>query len=220
MAQRPRCPDGSRAPSATSSREDRVKPRFVCIELLLLPVLEVQIERRLNDRVGHSLQSSPRPSSASYTLPSTHVRRPSPSRDRSPRRRMWHDPAMVVNLAHVLRRAALAHPRLLALARGERRLSDYATLARDVAALAGALRGRLALRPDDRVALVMGNGPAYVELLFACWHAGLAAVPINAKLHPREVDYIVADARAAAAFVTAEHGDTDAALVIDVDSAE
>ncbi len=58
-------------------------------------------------------------------------------------------------------------------------------------ALGAALRGRFALDAGDRVALAMTNTPAYVECLFACWHAGLAAVPINAKLHPLEVRAIL-----------------------------
>jgi long-chain acyl-CoA synthetase len=37
----------------------------------------------------------------------------------------------------------------------------------------------------------MRNHPTYVELLFAAWHAGLVAVPINAKLHARELAYIL-----------------------------
>jgi acyl-CoA synthetase (AMP-forming)/AMP-acid ligase II len=37
----------------------------------------------------------------------------------------------------------------------------------------------------------MKNCPEYAEAMFACWHAGLVAVPINAKLHPRELEYIL-----------------------------
>jgi acyl-CoA synthetase (AMP-forming)/AMP-acid ligase II len=54
-----------------------------------------------------------------------------------------------------------------------------------VARLAGGLRG-LGLEPGARVALVMSNGPEYLPLLFAAWHAGLTAAPMNARLHPRE----------------------------------
>ncbi len=38
-------------------------------------------------------------------------------------------------------------------------------------------------QPDDRVAIAMANHPFYLEVLFAIWHAGLVAVPMNAKLH-------------------------------------
>jgi long-chain acyl-CoA synthetase len=40
-----------------------------------------------------------------------------------------------------------------------------------------------------------------VEAFFACWHAGLAAVPVNAKLHARELAYIL------------EHSDAKLAIV-------
>ncbi len=45
--------------------------------------------------------------------------------------------------------------------------------------------------------------PAYVESLFGCWWAGLVAVPVNAKLHPRELAYVLADSGARWAFVDA-----------------
>ena len=46
----------------------------------------------------------------------------------------------------------------------------------------------------------MKNCPQYWELLFACWHAGLAAVPMNAKLHAKEFEYIVGNCGAKASF--------------------
>ena len=46
----------------------------------------------------------------------------------------------------------------------------------------------------------MKNCPQYWELLFACWHAGLAAVPMNAKLHAKEFEYIVENCGAKACF--------------------
>ncbi len=96
---------------------------------------------------------------------------------------------MSANLAQLLLRSAHAYPALPALARGERVVCSYAELAARVARLAAGLARRLA--PNERVALVMQNCPQYVELLFACWHAGLCAVPINAKLHPRELEFIL-----------------------------
>ena len=45
--------------------------------------------------------------------------------------------------------------------------------------------------PGDRVAIVMRNRPEYLEALFAIWHAGLVAVPVNARLHRDEFAYIL-----------------------------
>ena len=53
-----------------------------------------------------------------------------------------------------------------------------------------------AARARERVALLMHNAPAYLEVMHAAWIAGLAVVPINAKLHPREVAHIVEDSGA------------------------
>ena len=48
------------------------------------------------------------------------------------------------------------------------------------------------------------NHPRYLELLWGLWWAGLVAVPVNAKLHPREVEWIVAHCGARWGFVTAD----------------
>ena len=53
------------------------------------------------------------------------------------------------------------------------------------------------MRPGERVALVSRNVPEYVEALFGCWWAGLVAVPVNAKLHPKELAYIACEQRGA-----------------------
>ena len=109
-----------------------------------------------------------------------------------------------MNLALLLTRSARAFPHLPAVARGGRVMHDYATLADRAARLAAGLREGLGLQPGQRVALVMKNCPQYLELLFACWHAGLCAVPINAKLHPRELEFIFQDTEAGACFATAD----------------
>ncbi|MDP3512019.1 MAG: AMP-binding protein, partial [Sulfuritalea sp.] len=109
---------------------------------------------------------------------------------------------MSINIAHLLGRAARLHPQRPALARGARLLANYAELGARVACLAGGLTARL--QPNDRVALVMKNCPAYLELMFACWHAGLVVVPINAKLHPKELEFILADSGARLCFASGD----------------
>jgi long-chain acyl-CoA synthetase len=110
-----------------------------------------------------------------------------------------------MNLAHTLQRTALRLPDHEAVLEPGRARHSYAQLAERAARLAAALT-TLGLAPGARVALVMKNNAAYVELLYACWWAGLAAVPVNAKLHPKELAYIFDDAAVSAAFVTAELG--------------
>ena len=106
------------------------------------------------------------------------------------------------NLAEHLVRAGQECGARPAVAVGEGVCFDYRTLAGRVERLAGGLRTRLGLEPGDRVALILGNGPHYLELLYACWHAGLVAVPVNAKLHADEFAYIVDDSTARACFVS------------------
>jgi len=42
----------------------------------------------------------------------------------------------------------------------------------------------------------MRNHPRYLEILYAAWWAGLAVMPVNAKLHPREAEWIIDNAQA------------------------
>jgi len=109
-----------------------------------------------------------------------------------------------MNLAQLLARSARAFPGRPAVAAGGRLRADYGALARRSAALAAALRGALRLAPGDRVGLLMANSPEYVEILWAAWWAGLAVVPINAKLHPKEVEYILDHSAARVCFVSPE----------------
>lgn len=107
-----------------------------------------------------------------------------------------------MNVAYLLDRAGCSWPDLPAVARGDAMALDYRGLATRCAALATGLTVGLGLTHGDRVALVMRNCPEYVETLFACWWAGLIAVPINARLHPREIAYILETSEATATFVT------------------
>src|ERR1043166_7907883 len=68
---------------------------------------------------------------------------------------------------------------------------SYGELAQRAARLAGAFATRCDLKPGDRVVIAAKNAPEYLEMLYGVWHAGLAAVPANAKLHGRELAYIL-----------------------------
>ena len=92
-----------------------------------------------------------------------------------------------MNLAHLLLRSARWLPERPALAVGKRAVLSYRDLASRVVKLSAGLKKQFGLSAGDRVALAMQNCPEYYEVLFACWHAGLAAVPMNAKLHAKEL---------------------------------
>lgn len=129
-----------------------------------------------------------------------------------------------MNPAEWLARTARAHPRTPALFHGAQQVADYGAFARRSAALGAALQAR-GLGPGDRVAVVLPNCPDYLPILYGIWYAGATAVPINAKLHAKEVDWILDNAGArlvflpdAGAFRTAG-GLTGALEVIEVGAA-
>jgi long-chain acyl-CoA synthetase len=80
---------------------------------------------------------------------------------------------------------------------------SYREFARRVSCLAGSLSAR-GLVPGDRVMLCMENCAEFLETMFACWTAGLCAVPVNARLHPREVEHIAQDSGARLLIATSE----------------
>ena len=100
-----------------------------------------------------------------------------------------------------------------ALADGERVHASWGAFAARVSAAAGGLRDSLALSPGDRVAIVMRNRPEYLEALFAAWHAGLVAVPVNARLHRDEIAYVLDHSGSSVVVTDQEHADDVEPLV-------
>ncbi len=113
-----------------------------------------------------------------------------------------------MNLASLLVRAGRTFPAQPAIAHGTQVLRDYRTVARRVAAMAGALHSELGLQRGDRAALFMKNVPEYLEILFAAWHAGITVVPVNAKLSGDELKYILTHSEARVCFATPDLVDT------------
>jgi len=91
--------------------------------------------------------------------------------------------------------AARAFPNATALVDDGQTLS-YAAMSERVGGLAGALRETYKLKRGDRVAIFLENHIAFYVVLFACWRAGLSVVPVNAKLHPKELHWIVDNSEA------------------------
>ncbi len=93
---------------------------------------------------------------------------------------------------HSLERGARYYSERTALAGGGTHLTSRELHAR-VAALAAALSGD-GFAAGDRLALLLPNGPEYIELIYACAWLGLIAVPLNTRLSATEIDHILADA--------------------------
>jgi len=127
-----------------------------------------------------------------------------------------------MSLAHLLLRRARLEPARAAIFEGTQPWASHGQWAARCAGLAQRLRAA-GLQPGDRVVLFMRNHPRYLEILWGAWWAGLAVVPVNAKLHPAEVEWIVGDAGAGWAFVTRDVAERPLAGLqrqVDVASAE
>ncbi len=102
-----------------------------------------------------------------------------------------------MNIAMPLLQRARASPSLPAITFGARSWS-FGEIVDRASRLGAGLRAAQGLAAGDRVVLCMENRAEFLESLFACWIAGLVAVPTNAKLHAREVAHIVRDSGARA----------------------
>jgi len=105
-----------------------------------------------------------------------------------------------MNLSYTLQRVAQYQPSRPAITEEGATLT-YAAFEDQVARIAGALRTRHGLRHGDRIGIWMENGLAYLPLMFGAWRARLAVVPINAKLHAKELQWILDNAQAKLCFV-------------------
>ncbi|MGC2654441.1 MAG: AMP-binding protein [Mycobacterium sp.] len=97
-----------------------------------------------------------------------------------------------MNLFTFLDQAALRFGDRGAVYHGSECLCSWKVLRDRALRLAGSLR-RDGL-PGQRIAIASENRPEIIELLFGIWAAECVAVPINYKLHPREISHIVDDA--------------------------
>jgi len=107
-----------------------------------------------------------------------------------------------MNIAHLLLGAAQEFRDVSALAKGETPYLTYRELWRKVSAMSTHLKARFGLARGDRVAFAMTNCAEAIEVMYAIWHAGLCAVPMNAKLHAREFAFILENSGAKLCFVT------------------
>lgn len=94
---------------------------------------------------------------------------------------------------HSIGRALQYFPQHTALLRDERAV-PFLELDIRVRRIAAALRRRGFLG-GDRLALLMPNGPEYIELVYACSLLGVIAVPINTRYAGAEIDRLLEDAR-------------------------
>ncbi len=109
-----------------------------------------------------------------------------------------------MNIAQLLRRSAEVFPDRPALYSGAQQLLDYRTLAQRTASLAGYLKEQCGIKAGDRIAIFSANCPEYLEALNAILWAGAISVPVNYKLHARELEYVLQDSGAQALLASPE----------------
>ncbi len=77
--------------------------------------------------------------------------------------------------------------------------------------------GRLGLKPiTERVAMIMENGPEWIETYLATAGAGVAVVPIDPKLRAAEVSHILNDSEAVAVLTDTRHLDMLEVILTDL----
>ena len=111
-----------------------------------------------------------------------------------------------MNLTHALRAIARAKPQLPGITSDTARLT-FGEFEDQVSRIAGGLSKRHGLMHGMRVGIVMENCAEYLPLLFGIWRAGMAAVPINAKLHPKELAWILENSEASLNVASPEMAD-------------
>ncbi|MBI4362713.1 MAG: long-chain-fatty-acid--CoA ligase [Euryarchaeota archaeon] len=97
-------------------------------------------------------------------------------------------------LTDILDRNARLYPREQAVVfEGQR--ATHAEFQSQVHRLAHGLRG-LGLQRGDRAAILSKNCPEFLQFYFACAALGAVAVPLNYRLTPGEMEYILQDSKA------------------------
>src|SRR5690242_16076748 len=105
-----------------------------------------------------------------------------------------------MNLFSLLDRTARLWPTKGAVYLGTKCVHSWAQLHRRALALGGSLMRRAPA--GSRIVIASENAPQYVELMFGAWAAQHAIVPLNYKLHAKEMAQIAEYADAAVVFVS------------------
>lgn len=107
-----------------------------------------------------------------------------------------------MNVGYIVRRAARRHRDRIAIV-GDGVQRTFAEVDERTDRLAYRLR-EIGLAVGDRVGVLMHNAPECIECDFGIAKAGLVRVPINARLQPAEIEYILNDSGARALITEGE----------------
>lgn len=104
----------------------------------------------------------------------------------------------------ILRHAETMYPDREAVVDGDTRLT-YRELGERCCRVGAALRRR-GINRGDRVATLMANSSRYLELHFSLPGIGAITVPLNSRLSPKEMQYILTDSDAKVLIIDEAHG--------------
>jgi len=90
----------------------------------------------------------------------------------------------------------------IAIECGDTRIT-YAEVQQHVNRVGNALRG-IGVRPEDRVLLLLLDGPEFVYSFFGAIKIGAVPVPLNTLWKPADYQYVISDSRAAVLIVSAD----------------
>jgi len=107
------------------------------------------------------------------------------------------------NIANLLSATARTTPDLRAITLGDELHSTYGEFYKTASCLAFGIH-RLCPEPGARIWIIAKNCPEYMELMWAAWLAGKCVVPINSKLHAKEVEFILGNCGASVCFADEE----------------
>ena len=105
-----------------------------------------------------------------------------------------------MDLSDIIDRNAAFNPDKVALRLGGSALT-YAAFAERIVATARALKSALGIARGDRVAILSLNHPDYLVAFYACARLGAMLVPLNWRLAPPELAFILRDASVKALLV-------------------
>lgn len=111
-----------------------------------------------------------------------------------------------MTLDEIARRNAVRFPHKPALAMSDRQLT-WEQLDRRIDQLANAFTAA-GMVAGDRLAVLLGNCPEYLEIYFACARCGVIAVPLNYRLVPREILRVLDHAEPAALVFGSDYATT------------
>ena len=111
-----------------------------------------------------------------------------------------------MNIGTLLTKSARTYPERLAIAYGDYELT-YKQFNQRANRLANAFRA-LGIEKGRNVAILMQNCPEFIEGLYACFKAGIGAVPINFRLHPEECAFIIDNSEAVAVILADDFRDS------------